>query len=204
MNYSSLSKGRQEGSQKFGDIYHLPVIRSPYDYLRISYRSGLILDVGAGADLYLKKYLNLDENTYFSLDNDLTGTFTYHQISDIPQGMQFEWIILNQLIEHLTIEQAVELLTDLKIFLHPDGQAIITTPNIYHPNRYWGDPTHVTPWGYNALYALLTVVGYQVPHIYRYSKNRRPVDPLAWLIELIMRRLYRIDWCDSIMLIASQ
>jgi len=204
MNYSNLFKGRQEGFQKFGAIYQLPIVRSPYDYLKSFYQSGPILDVGAGVDLYIKKLLQLDEKTYFSLDNDPSGTFTYHQISDIPHGMQFTWIVMNQLIEHLTIEQAVELLTNLKIILHPEGQAIITTPNIFHPNRYWGDPTHVTPWGHNALYGLLTGIGYQVQQIYRYSKNRPPLDPLTWLVERLMRRLYRIDWCDSIMLVATR
>jgi 2-polyprenyl-3-methyl-5-hydroxy-6-metoxy-1,4-benzoquinol methylase len=204
MNYSSLSKGMQEGFRKFGYIYQLPVVRSPYDYLRRLYRSGYILDVGAGVDLYIKNILHLDENTYFSLDNDPSGTFSYHQTSDIPQEMQFEWIIINELIEHLTIEQGVELLTGLRNFLHRDGQAIITTPNILHPIRFWSNPTHVTPWSYNALYGLLTSLGYQVPQIYRYSKNHRPLDPLSWLVERLMRRIYRVDWCDSIMVIATR
>ncbi len=204
MDYSTLFKGRQEGFQKFGNIYRLPIIRSPYDYLSTTYQSGLVLDVGAGSDLYIKNLLHLDEKTYYSLDNDLSGAFNYHKTSDIPHGMQFEWIIMNQLIEHLTINQAVELLSELINFLHPDGRVLITTPNIFHPNRYWGDPTHVTPWGHNALYGLLTGVGYKVPQIYRYSKNRRPLDPFSWMIERIVRSLYRIDWCDSIMVIATK
>jgi hypothetical protein len=204
MNYSSLFKGRQEGFQKFGNIFQLPIVRSPYDYIKKIYRGGLVLDVGAGADLYIKKLLQLDAPDYFSLDNDPSGLFTYHQVSDIPQGMLFDWIIMNQLVEHMTIEQTIDLLTALKNNLHPDGQAIITTPNIFHPNRYWGDPTHVTPWGHNALYGLLTGIGYQVTHIFRYSKNRRPIDPLTWLVERIMRCLYRIDWCDGIMVIATR
>ena len=204
MNYSHLFKGRQEGFQKYGSIYQLPIIRSPYEYLRAYYREGLVLDIGAGADLYIKTLLRLDDNTYFSLDNDPSGPFSYNQISDIPDGMEFKWIIMNQLVEHLTIDQAVIMLTGLKSFFHPEGQAIITTPNIFHPNRFWGDPTHLTPWGHNALYGLLTGIGYQVPYIFRYSKNHRPIDPLTWVVERIMRRLYRIDWCDSIMVIATR
>lgn len=204
INYSTQSKGWRDAVEKFGTIFQLPIIRSSYGYIRENYNNQTILDVGAGVDLYIKKMLKLNENTYFSLDNDLSGTFTYRHVSDIPNELQFDWIVLNQILEHLTIEQAYEMLLDLRSHLKQDGRTVITLPNTFHPIRYWSDPTHVTPWSYAAMYALCRVTGYKVHKIYRYSKNRRPLDPLSRVIERIMRRLYRIDWCDSIMIIATK
>jgi len=204
MRYSTLSKGRKEGFTKFGTVFQLPIIRSPYQEIKNLYLTGRILDVGAGKEKYLKSFLNCSAEVYYSLDTDPDGDFSYRGANEIPSDMVFEWIIMNQLIEHLTIDDAVHLLQELYPHLLPGGSLIITTPNIFHPNRYWGDPTHVTPWGHNALYGLLVSFGYKVNKMMRYSKNRGPKDPLTWLLEKVIRHLYRIDWCDSIIIFASK
>ena len=204
MDYSVLSKGRREAFERFGTIHQLPISRSPYDYLKQVYRGGLLLDVGAGKELYVRQLLGLDETQYASLDNDQSGAFTYTAVQDVPESALFDWMIVNQLLEHLTIDEAYHLLQQLQPHLRPGGQMIITVPNVFHPTRYWGDPTHVTHWSYAALYALGTAAGFKIQHIYRYSKNRGPRDPLTWVVERIIRRLYRIDWCDSIMIIAAR
>lgn len=202
MDYSIISQGRQEAFQRFGPIHQLPIIRSAYDYLQKSYDGGLLLDVGAGTEKYIQQQLNLDETKYFSLDNDPLGNFTYSQVADIPAEMSFDWMVFNQVLEHLTIDQAHDLLQELRSHLRKYGQVLITVPNVAHPTRYWAE-THVTPWTYAGLYALCRASGYRVLQIYRYSKNRGPMDPLSWIVERTMRRLYRIDWCDSIMLTAT-
>lgn len=202
--YSNLSKGRKEAVERFGTIFQIPVIRSSYGYLRNNYNNETILDVGAGVDLYIKRMLNLDRNTYFSLDNDLSGTFTFRDIADIPPDKEFYWIVLNQLLEHLSIEETYSLLTSLRPHLHRNGKMVITVPNIFHPIRYWGDPTHVTHWGYAPLYAMCRITEYKVTNIFRYYKRRRLIDPLSWIVERIMRHIYRIDWCESIMIIATK
>jgi len=201
--YSVLSQGRQEAFERFGTIFELPIVRSPYEYLKQFYQEGLVLDVGAGADHYLQQVLGLDDETYHSLDNDPAGQFTYTDVTQIPLYYQYQWMVLNQLLEHLTIEETADLLVGLHGHLAPGGRMVITVPNISHPIRYRTE-THVTPWSYGGLYAMCQFAGYEVLQIYRYSKNRGPLDPLSWIIERVMRRLYRIDWCQSIMLIATR
>lgn len=204
MDYSVLSEGRREAFEQFGAVHQLPISRSPYDYLKRVYQGGILLDVGAGKELYVRRLLGLDESSYASLDNDQSGVFTYSAVQEIPAAVLFDWMILNQLLEHLAIDDAYQLLQQLQPHLRPGGQMIITVPNVFHPTRYWGDPTHVTHWSYTALYALGVAVGFRVQQIYRYSKNRGPRDPLSWVVERIMRHLYRIDWCDSIMVITTR
>lgn len=203
MDYSVLAHGRKECFARYGTIYAVPITRSPYDYLRRAYRGGPLLDVGAGNELYVKDLLTLKAEDYFSLDTDPSGAFTYRSPAEIPGDQLFTWIVLNQVVEHLAIDAAAALLADLRPHLAPAGELLVTTPNVFHPVRYWADPTHLTPWGYTSLYALACATGYQVTGLYRYSKNRGPRDPLSWLFERLMRRIYRIDWCDSIMLVAS-
>ena len=203
-DYSLLFKGRQEGFQTLGNIYNLPTIRSPYDFIKSSYRGGKILDVGSGTHFYIRDLLKLDDQQYYSLDNDPSGEFSFNNVDEIPQGLEFDRIVMNQLVEHLTIHNAFQLILGLYDHLKIDGLILATTPNIFHPNRFWGDPTHVTAWSHSALYGLFRIAKYKNIQVFRYSKNRGPVDPLSWIVERIMRRLYRIDWHDSIMLIAQK
>jgi SAM-dependent methyltransferase len=202
VSYSVLSKGRKEAFDKFGSLYQLPIIRSPYDYLRKQFTGGKVLDVGAGADLYVRQLLRLDADSYHSLDNDPDGQFTYRDVKEIPSSRLYDWMVLNQVLEHLTINDTAELLKNLVDHLRPGGMFLATIPNTAHPVRYRTE-THVTPWSYTGLYAICTASGYQVQQIYRYNKDRFPLDPFSWLMEKMMRRIYRIDWCDSIMLVAT-
>lgn len=202
--YSALSQGRREAFERFGTIYDLPIMRSAYEYLKQHYQGGLVLDVGAGIEHYLQKVLGIDNAAYHSLDSDPSGRFTYADISEIPLEQQYQWIVLNQVVEHLTVAETADLLSTLRNHLEESGNMLITTPNVSHPNRYWGDPTHVTHWNYGALYAICRVTNLQVTRIYRYSKHRGPLDPLSWIIERVMRHLYQVDWCQSIMLVATR
>ena len=201
--YSVLGQGRREAFNRFGTIYDLPIVRSAYGYIRHQYRGGLVLDVGAGIEHYLQQVLKLDDKAYHSLDNDPSGDFTYADVTQIPPGEQYQWVVLNQVLEHLTIEKTADLLLDLHAHLAPEGHMVITVPNVLHPVRYRVDETHVTPWSYGGLYAMCRFAGYEVLQIYRYSKNRGPIDPFSWVIERVMRRLYRVDWCQSIMLVVA-
>jgi hypothetical protein len=203
VSYSVISKGRKEAVDKFGSLFQLPVIRSPYDYLRKHFTGGKVLDVGAGVDLHVKRLLRLDDESYHSLDNDPDGKFTYRDVEEIPSNRLYDWMVLNQVLEHLTIDGTDELLSCLSGHLQSGGTFIATVPNVAHPVRYRADETHVTPWNYTGLFAICQASGYQVQQIYRYNKDRFPLDPFSWFMERMMRRLYRIDWCDSIMLVAT-
>jgi predicted SAM-dependent methyltransferase len=202
--YSALSQGRREAFDRFGTVYNLPVIPSAYGYLKQHYQSGLVLDVGAGIEHHVQQILELDDQAYHSLDNDASGHFTYSDTSEIPPEQRYQWILLNQVLEHLTIEETADLLSTLRDHLEEGGTMLITVPNVSHPTRYWADPTHVTHWSYGALYAICRVANLHVSHIYRYSKHRGPLDPLSWIIERFMRHLYQIDWCQSILLTATR
>ena len=202
--YSVLSQGRREAFERFGTIFDLPTVRSAYKYLKQSYQGGCVLDVGAGASHHLRQVLELGDEAYHSLDNDPAGQFTYTDVAQIPKGQRYRWIVMNHVLEHLTIEGTADLLLGLHDHLDPGGRMVITVPNVSHPVRYRADETHVTPWSYGGLYAMCRFAGYDVLQIYRYSKNRGPLDPLSWVIERVMRHLYRIDWCQGIMLIATR
>ncbi len=76
---------RKECVQKFGSIMDLPIINGPGEKISESYRGGKVLDVGAGKEKPIQKYLNLSDDLYFSLDNDPCGRFDYNSVEEIPE-----------------------------------------------------------------------------------------------------------------------
>ena len=81
---------------------------------------------------------------------------------------------------------------------------IISVPNVQHPVRWRGDPTHVTPWNYKDLYMLIRYVGLECVEIVRYNKFPGPTSFLDRLVCSIVDRIYRIDWCDSIVAVGRK
>jgi hypothetical protein len=95
---------------KFGNIFDLPIIVDPYKEAIKHYCMGNILDIGAGKDKIFKSIVdrNLIKGDYFSLDNDPFGDFDFNQISDIPGSLKFNFVLANQVFEHLIVEDSLE------------------------------------------------------------------------------------------------
>ena len=86
---------RKECVQKFGSIEDLPIIKGPYEKIAEIYQSGKILDVGAGKEKPIQKYLILPGDLYFSLNNDPKGKFNYNSVEEIPINDLFSLITAN-------------------------------------------------------------------------------------------------------------
>jgi SAM-dependent methyltransferase len=203
ISYSELTGWREE-SRRFGELLEFPVIASQYGAIRDGYHGGLVLDVGAGIHHQLKKVLGLDAAAYRSLDSDPRGRFDYGAFSDIPPDLQFGLITMLQVLEHLTIDEAHGLLRQARRVLAPGGTLFISVPNAVHPIRYHVDVTHVTNWNTRDLYGLLRHVGFDVQRILRSNKQPLTRHPLKrWLVKTICSQ-FRVDWCDTIVLVAGQ
>ena len=145
---------RKECVQKFGSIDDLPIIKEPYETILELYSGGKVLDVGAGKEKPIQRYLNLSDNLYFSLDNDPCGRFDYNSVEEIPENELFSLIIANQFFEHISLQDSIDLICNLARHLEKNGHFISTVPNPQHPVRQRADITHVTNWDYKALYML--------------------------------------------------
>lgn len=204
ISYNQLVSWAPECFERFGSIDQLPIVRSSYAQCRRLFSGGRILDIGAGVDRPLKTALGTRDEDYFSLDNDPSGQFDYSSFADIPDDVNFQLIVANQFLEHLTVNESAEIIQQVFRFLEPSGNLVLTVPNVHHPTRYWGDAFHITPWPYDHLYGLVRHFGLDVTQIARYNKHAMPRNPITRYIIRAACSVFRIDWCDSILIVASK
>jgi len=193
----------KECFKKFGSIEDLPIINSPYKKISKLYSGGRVLDIGAGKEKPVQKSLNLSDELYFSLDNDPCGEFDYDSVEEIHKDELFSLITANQVLEHLSVEDSISLVCDLAKHLKKGGYFIATVPNIQHPIRQQTNITHITAWDYKALYMLYKYADLEVIEIARYSK-RHPQGIIEKTLAKYINRIYRIDWCDSILIVGEK
>lgn len=204
ISFNKLVYSYKEDNSPFGTNWKLPIIADFYSECRKRYKGGKVLDVGAGVSMYLKSALKINTDKYYSLDNDASGSFTYSSFSDIPKNEKFQFITANQVLEHLSIDDAVGFMKQIVTFLEPGGIVAITVPNILHPIRFQTTATHVSAWSFEELYGLLKDSGLKVEQISRYGKYRLTRNPIKRIIIRIVSQAYTMDWCDSIMIIGRK
>lgn len=194
---------RKECVQKFGSIEDLPIIKGPYEKIAEIYQSGKVLDVGAGKEKPIQKSLNLPDDLYFSFDNDPHGKFNYNSVEEIPDNELFSLITASQFFEHIPLQDSIDLVCILSNHLEKKGYLISTVPNIQHPVRQRADITHIANWDYKALYMLYKYADLEVIEIARYSK-RHPKGIIEKILAKYINRIYRIDWCDSVLIVGRK
>lgn len=180
----------------------MPIIKGPYEKSLKLYRGGKVLDVGAGKEKPMQKCLNLPDDLYFSLDTDPHGKFNYNSVEEIPENQLFSLITANQFFEHISLQDSIDLVCKLSKHLEKNGYLISTVPNIQHPVRQRSNITHITNWEYKALYMLYKYADIEVVEIARYSK-RHPQGFIEKILARYINRIYRIDWCDSILIVGK-
>jgi len=178
--WSRLYECRQRVKADYPDIWSLPLVKKEMDRLLPNVGEGFsVLEIGAGDRRFWRKIQARRKNVvYRSMDIDRTTQQDFYALDEI-QGT-FDLIFAFELIEHLTPEEGLSLLIDLRAHLSPQGVLLLGTPNLYHPHRYFGDLTHKTPYKYEELGALLHLGGYTKLHFFRVYND-------AWL-----RRLFRV------------
>lgn len=202
-SWNQLMNWRQECYRGFGAVQEFP-IRSPEDEIvSLLVPDSRVLDVGAGAHKPFREFITRVATSYFSLDTDPEGDFDFRSFEDVPPQATFDLVLANQVLEHLTVDDAFAVVTAAFSHLSESGRLVATVPNAAHPVRQW-DCTHVTAWPANDLYSLLRSVGFEVFSMARYNKFPLTADPLKrWVVETVCSE-FRIDWCDSIMAVAGK
>jgi len=197
-SWSRLMRWRSECWQRFGGVPDMP-IRTPQEELQGLLAPGRsVLDIGAGAHKPFQSLVLQAEAKYSSLDTDPEGSFDFRSFEEIPPDLRFDLVLANQVLEHMSVDQAFTSVCSAHNVLVDGGTILATVPNAAHPVRQW-DCTHITPWPANDLYSLLRSAGFQLTAMARYSKFRLTANPLKrWVIRTVCRE-FRIDWCDSIL-----
>lgn len=197
----------RECGQKFGTLFDIKVLNDPirliYDMYKLD--AGKILDLGAGRDkpFYNSIKNKVKQGKYYTLDNDKSGDFDFKKVEEINDNIKFDLVFANQFFEHLTIDDSFDLMDKLTNNLNKDALFFATVPNIAHPNRWMSDFTHITFWNIQSLYTLFRFAKMEVIGVYRYSKVH-PKSRIDNFIAKKIGKIYRMDWCDSVLIVGKK
>ena len=152
-----------------------------------------VLDIGAYDRALWRSFVKCRLRcTYHSLD---IGCAEEHDFQDISQVTEnYNAICMFELIEHLTIEETDKLLHRVYDLLAPGGQVYISTPNPFHPTRFFSDITHKQHWPDTDLFAMLRHLGFERDKIKMYGIIYRNNFSVSNLPDFLVRRLRDFVW----------
>lgn len=203
LSWNRIMRWRSECHQRFGSVLDLPLCDVRAEIEAVLAGGKRVLDVGAGAHRPLQGIVTQAGAEYFALDTDPEGDFDFRSFSDVPLGVLFDVVIANQVIEHLAAADAFSLVESVRQVLAGGGRLLATVPNAAHPVRQ-RDCTHVTAWPMNDLYSLVRSAGLEVERMARYNKTRVTRNPLKRWVVMTACEAFRMDWCDSLMIVGRK
>jgi SAM-dependent methyltransferase len=165
--WSKLFAFRDNIHARYREIWDVPLVKKRLPLLTTFLGKGMtLLDAGAGMKGMKKDVEGLGLNIrYKSMDVDRTNAHDFYDLKAINET--FDAVLLFEVIEHLPVEQGLDLLSDLFRITKDGGVIIVSTPNIFNPSRYMRDATHRTPYAYDELAGLMGLAGYDVVALYR-------------------------------------
>ena len=119
---------------------------------------------------------------------------------------QFDVVIALNFIEHLEMNELVELLEDLVLnLMKPQSKMIILTPNVFCFDYLFKDQQHKTFWPYDALFGLLKALGFDDVQLWR-CKGYHPLRRNPQLNEMQIRvcQALFLDWYGNILAVGKR
>jgi hypothetical protein len=167
--------------------------------------SARLLDFGAGDKRLKGKFLSAGfSGRYETLDMSTEDTHEYSAICQITG--RFDAILCLEVIEHMSLNDYVDLMDGFGNLLDPGGILIIGTPNPLCVVPMWaGDPGHVQQYPLADLAADFVVRGYSV-EAFRIRYGAWPTG-LPWLRFFAMRTLcylLSVDYAHGIVMIGKK
>ena len=190
-------------------IWSIPLSGSGSVYEIVASRgeAGTLLEIGAGRG-DLRPFLNdrRPDIQYFSLDIDRNQRHDFYEWGEVRGN--FSAIAGFEVIEHVDPLTAYNIYAQAFEHLDTRGLLMVSTPNVFHANRWLQDPTHVTPWAYARLCASLLALGFDIQAVYRIADTPVPIrawrDRVAFRLEMMLRKRMGIDFSDTICVVASK
>jgi 2-polyprenyl-3-methyl-5-hydroxy-6-metoxy-1,4-benzoquinol methylase len=204
ISWSKLFVYRDRIHRQYREIWDLKILRKRFPLILRSLQDGeKVLDVGASnrnlLDRLKRHYPNL---IYKSMDVDREHDHDYYSLEDIQES--FDAVFLFEVIEHLPLEEGVQLLEKLYQLLNERGRLILTTPNVFNPSRYWRDATHKVAYCYDELAGLLMAQGFQIREMYRTYNDAVHRYFFRVYVMAPLHRYLGIDFAKSILVVAEK
>lgn len=202
--WSSLFLHRDKIHKVHREVWDIPLIKKRSHLLRGIIKDNMtLLDIGAGMKGMKDEITNLGiKVTYKSMDVDRSNEHDYYEVSSINET--FDAIIMFEVIEHMSLQEGLELMKKLFSIMNTKGIIVVSTPNIFNPARFMRDATHKTFYAYDELCGLLSIAGFQIKNVYRsyndaFHRYFMKVHLLGWLF-----RFLGIDYAFSIFVVGEK
>jgi len=202
--WSSLFSYRDKIHRRYPEVWDVPLIKKRSHLLRDTLRNGTnLLDIGAGMKGMKGEIEKLGVKlAYKSMDVDRSNQHDYYDVESINE--KFDATIMFEVIEHMSLQEGLELLKKLYAITNERGIIILSTPNIFNPARYMRDATHQTFYAYDELCGLLNIAGFDVKEVYRsyndaFHRYLCRVYLFGWLF-----RFLGIDYAYSIFVVGEK
>ena len=141
----------------------------------------IILDYGCG-NKELKKYLPKKHEYYgYNLYNIPFPKGNHF-------GLYFNFIICNQVIEHMNLEELELFFERCNKTLKEDGKIIIGTINInefYNLIDFWNDPSHIRPYTEESIRQMAEQYGFEIEKTIKYMERINPFKVLINKLHLM-------------------
>jgi SAM-dependent methyltransferase len=204
MHWGEQFQWREKVHQQYHEIWDLRIVRKRLPFI-LSYLkdSETVLEIGAynrKLGERIKKYY--PHVLYKSMDIDPTYTHDYSSFGEIRE--KFDMVLLFEVIEHLDLEEGVEMITQIYQILNHGGRVIMSTPNIYTPGQYWKGVSHRTAYHYEELGGVLLSQQFKLVEICRLFNAPFLQFILKTCILFPLFRFFGIDFTKSILLVARK
>jgi 2-polyprenyl-3-methyl-5-hydroxy-6-metoxy-1,4-benzoquinol methylase len=204
IDWSQMINYRDQIHERYPEIWDLQLVKRASRLVKRHLRPGIrILDVGAGDRRMEKRVKEVyPDLTYKSMDVDRGFSHDYFSLDEIDE--QFDLITLLEVIEHLELEEGVKMLGRLNELLVKRGTLILSTPNIFHPNRFWQNTDHKVAYHYEELGGILLSQGFEVLGIYRAFNASFYKYLLRLTLFYPLHRILGVDFAKSIVVLAQK
>lgn len=201
--WSSLYKSRKNIRKQFPSVWKIPVRKKVANIIKdLIKNEQSILDVGS-CNRNFKKVLDsqISNYTYKSMDIDRENFHDYYNMDDIDE--KFDIVTMFECIEHLTLEEGFKTISQIYRVLRPGGLICVSTPNTFHPNRYW-ECTHKVPFRYDELGGFIEMSGFNVNQIFRIYNDSFFNRIFRLYVTCHIHRYFDIDFAKSILVVGRK
>jgi 2-polyprenyl-3-methyl-5-hydroxy-6-metoxy-1,4-benzoquinol methylase len=200
LDWSQIIHYRDQIHERYRKIWHIPLIKRRFSLIEKNIRTGMrILDVGAGERGMEGKIVKKHDGViYKSMDIDRRFHHDYYSLDDIDE--QFDLVLFLDVIEHLELEDGLQMLQRINELLVDGGNLIINTPNIFNPSRCLLDAKHKVGANSEELGGILLSQGFNVLDIYRTYNDSVPKYFLRRTLFYPLHRILNVDFAKSILI----
>ncbi|MHC4973530.1 MAG: class I SAM-dependent methyltransferase [Planctomycetota bacterium] len=200
ISWSELNEARKAVRRRWPSIWRLPRVGRSTRYAAARIRPGQkVLDVGASVGGFGAK---LGGVAYQTVDVDPGLEVDYRSLDEVEPG-SVDVAVCFEMIEHVTLEDALAVARGIARALKPGGRLFLSTPNVHHPWSYLRSATHVTPFCYDELGGVLTVAGLAVDGLFR-CHHDSVVKGFLRHLAYPLYRVLGIDHAKSILAVAHR